>query len=383
MKLDKAQAEAIVRGGVAALQGGDGAAAQRAFRQVIDAGFASPQLWLMLCEATRISGDGAAQEAALDGLLALDPHNLRGLLMRGDWHAQHGRVRAAASFYRAAVAAAGGAGPRPHWLEEEVEKARAYVADSADRYRGALFERLSTEREEAGTRFGEALDILVGRRRIFPQQPSSFYFPGLPQRQFYEREEFAWGPPLEAATQAIRAELEAVIRGGGDFRPYVEDDPNRPRQDFHGMHGDPSWGAYYLWKDGAVVEENAARCPRTVAALEAVPISRIGGRTPSVLFSMLRPGAHIPPHHGMLNCRLICHLPLIVPPGCWLRVGNETRLSEPGKLMIFDDSIEHEARNGSDDIRVVLLFDIWRPELTPAERDAVSAMFNAIDAFGS
>ena len=83
----------------------------------------------------------------------------------------------------------------------------------------------------------------------------------------------------------------------------------------------------------------------------------------------------------MLNCRLICHLPLIVPPGCWLRVGNETRHWEEGKLMIFDDSIEHEAKNESDQTRIILLFDIWRPELSEHERTGISAIFDAIDRF--
>ena len=127
--------------------------------------------------------------------------------------------------------------------------------------------------------------------------------------------------------------------------------------------------------------ENAARCPKTMDALGKVPLSNIGSRTPSVLFSMLRPGAHIPPHHGMLNSRLICHLPLIVPEGCWLRVGNETRTVEAGKMMIFDDSIEHEAKNESGEVRIILLFDIWRPELNEAERAGISAIFDAIDRF--
>ena len=69
----------------------------------------------------------------------------------------------------------------------------------------------------------------------------------------------------------------------------------------------------------------------------------------------------------MLNTRLICHLPLIVPPGCGFRVGNETREWEEGKLLIFDDTIEHEAWNESDQDRVVLIFDIWRPELSEAD----------------
>ena len=108
-----------------------------------------------------------------------------------------------------------------------------------------------------------------------------------------------------------------------------------------------------------------------------MPLTHIGRRTPSVFFSRLEAAAHIPPHHGLLNCRLICHLPLIVPPGCWLRVGNETRQWEDGKLLIFDDSMEHEAKNPTGHLRIVLIFDIWRPELTEAERAAISTIFDA------
>jgi aspartyl/asparaginyl beta-hydroxylase (cupin superfamily) len=118
-----------------------------------------------------------------------------------------------------------------------------------------------------------------------------------------------------------------------------------------------------------------------MAALEKVPMTRIGAKTPSVLFSKLTPGAHIPPHRGMLNCRLIAHLPLIVPDGCWLRVGNETRRWEEGKLLIFDDSFEHEARNESGETRIVLLFDLWRPELGDDEKAGISAIFDTIDRF--
>ena len=85
----------------------------------------------------------------------------------------------------------------------------------------------------------------------------------------------------------------------------------------------------------------------------------------------------------MLNTRLICHLPLIVPPGCRLRVGNSVQNVEAGKLLIFDDSIEHEAWNDSDMIRVVLLFEIWRPELTAAERTGLTAIFESITMYGS
>ena len=95
------------------------------------------------------------------------------------------------------------------------------------------------------------------------------------------------------------------------------------------------------------------------------------------MFSLLRPGARIAPHTGMYNTRLVCHLPLIVPPGCRFRVGNEVREWQEGKLLIFDDTIEHEAWNDGTEDRVVLIFDIWRPELSEQERREVAALFRS------
>ena len=127
-----------------------------------------------------------------------------------------------------------------------------------------------------------------------------------------------------------------------------------------------------------MVAEAVARFPATMAALNDVPLCRAPGRTPSVLFSRLVRRTRIPAHHGQVNARLICHLPLIVPPGCGLRVGNETRSWVEGQTLIFDDSIEHEAWNNSDRTRVVLLFDIWRPELSEEERGLVAALLAAV-----
>ena len=70
-------------------------------------------------------------------------------------------------------------------------------------------------------------------------------------------------------------------------------------------------------------------------------------------------------------------MPLIVPDGCGFRVGDATRKWEVGKLFVFDDTIEHEAWNDSDELRVVLIFDLWAPALTPAERKAVARMIGA------
>ena len=308
---------------------------------------------------------------------------LWGLLDRGDEFARSGDEKAAMSFYQAALNGARGPLPDPR-TAQRLRMAQAFIQRRVNEFQDSLDRAVTDVRPSnavSETRLAHALDMLKGNRTIYPQQPAVFYYPYLAQRQFFERQEFYWVPKLEAATPAIRNELVALLDDGADFHPYVEDKPNRPVKPFHHLNNDNSWTALYLWRDGKLVPEIADRCPRTVEALSHVPLTHIGERTPAVLFSRLEGGAHIPPHSGMLNCRLICHLPLIVPEGCWLRVGNETRQPEEGKLLIFDDSIEHEAMNPSDDLRIILLFDIWRPELTETERQAISSIFNAIDDF--
>jgi len=315
------------------------------------------------------------------GAPADDP---KSLLARADDYAEAGDVRAAITFYQAAIKRAQAGRLADRALLPDLQRARRFVQQCVKTFRQSL-ERAVDEHQPADAvaahRIRHALELLKGERQVYQQQPSVLYYPYLAQRQYFEREEFGWVAALEAETPAIREELLALLDSGPGFRPYVENDPNRPYRDFHGLNDNKDWTALYLWRDGKRIEENAKLCPRTMAALDKVPLSAIGARTPAVLFSRLEAGAHIPPHTGMLNCRLICHLPLIVPPGCWLRVGNETREWEEGKLLIFDDSFEHEAKNPTDALRIILLFDVWRPEVTDEERSAISAIFDSIDRF--
>jgi hypothetical protein len=309
---------------------------------------------------------------------------LQATLARADDFAARGDVRAAVAFYQSALKSVRDVGGLDRDTIAQLQRAQAFVAGRVREFQQSLEQAVAHAHPAdpvAALRLAHSLDMLKGERQVYQQQPSVLYYPYLAQRQYFEREEFEWVPALEAATPAIREELAALVDEGADFRPYVENHPDRPNRDFHGLNDNPDWTALYLWRDGKVVEQNAARCPKTMTALENVPLSRIGSRTPAVLFSRLEPGAHIPPHSGMLNCRLICHLPLIVPNGCWLRVGNETREWEEGKLLVFDDSFEHEAKNPTGELRIILLFDIWRPELGEEERTAISAIFDSIDRF--
>ena len=102
-----------------------------------------------------------------------------------------------------------------------------------------------------------------------------------------------------------------------------------------------------------------------------MPRARIESRAPTAFFSILEANTRIPAHTGVTNTRLTVHLPLIVPPDCGFRVGGTTREWVPGKAWVFDDTIEHEAWNLSDTPRAILIFDIWNPLLTAAERELI------------
>jgi len=384
MPLTDIEARTLKQAAVDALRRADFAKARRQFEEAASGGHADGLVWLGLAASCRGLGDKPAMAAATDKVLALEPKNVRALIMKADHLLDGGDVPSALSFYRAAMRSATTAGRLPQDLINELNRAQA----TCERYAHQFEDYLSAKVQAAGfdgsnSRFGRALDILHGKRNVFLQEPRHFYFPELPQIQFYDRDQFPWLDAIEAATDDIRREAEAVLADEDAFRPYVTPSgKERPRGDDHGMRDNPEWSAFFMQRDGELIPENAARCPKTMKALEGAPLSEAKGRMPSILFSLLRPGAHIPPHTGVVNVRLVCHLPLIVPGDCMLRVGNETREWIEGKAWVFDDSINHEAWNQSLEPRVILLFDVWRPELSEEERRLVSAMLEAIDAYG-
>ena len=83
--------------------------------------------------------------------------------------------------------------------------------------------------------------------------------------------------------------------------------------------------------------------------------------------AVLEGKSHVKPHFGVTNTKLRVNLPLVVPQDAssYLRIGDVTEQLEEGKIVVFDDSFEHEAWNNSPTgVRVVLLVDINHPDLS-------------------
>jgi hypothetical protein len=384
--MEPGAAETILKQATETIGRRDGASARKQLQPLLDEA-PIPAALFLLAQACRVEGDEPAERGAIDQLLALQPTHLGALLMKGAALARAGDDDGAMASYQASLAVADqarrGGHILPAMLANEVNRAaqwvRGYVAERTARIDRALADGgFGPGKHSAAVE--EALAILRGEAPIQVQQPTSFYFPGLPQRSFYEREEFDWAPALEERAGTIKAELEALLRSQAEeFEPYIGADADRSGGTAPNAHlaGDASWSAFHLLKGGVPVEGHAERFPETLAALQLAPLPRIADRSPMALFSLLKPGAHIRPHHGLFNFRLICHLPLIVPSDCTLRVGNQRRQWREGQLLIFDDSMEHEAWNRSIQQRIILLFEVWRPEIGEADREALRVLLEA------
>jgi beta-hydroxylase len=158
---------------------------------------------------------------------------------------------------------------------------------------------------------------------------------------YYPAAQFPFTATLEGGWRSIRKELEDLH--ATNFVPW----PER----FLYAQG---WEVFGLYAFGRKLDRNCELCPETTHLIEQIPGLTTAG------FSSLAPGTHIAAHTGYTKSVLRCHLGLIVPPGCSMRVGAETREWREGECLVFDDTIEHEVWHRGDRPRVILLLDFMR-----------------------
>lgn len=169
---------------------------------------------------------------------------------------------------------------------------------------------------------------------------------------FLDPDKIEFVKSLEAHWKKIRDEYLALP--GESFDPWVQ------RQ----MHGG-GWSVFGLVALGKPIPGACERCPQTAAALKEVPGLSMAG------FSRLAPRTHVKPHIGWAASVYRLHLALVVPDGCALRVGGETRQWQEGRCLIFEDTVQHEAWNNSELPRGVLLLDFLRPGISGSVEDYI------------
>ena len=362
-----------------AARAGDFATARTLLEQAATGEGASAGLWAKLSAMRKASGDSKGALNALDAALAIDPLDFSILLSRALMLERLGDPRAAIA-YGNALAQAPADEPVPPPMQKAIEHARAmwsaHQAAAEARLSAAIPADLSSFERTQVERF---ISNQTRRTRHFHQEPSDLHFPGLPEIEFHDRSLFPKLNALEQQTEAIRAEFDALIAAeAAEMVPYIQYPERVPLRQWAELNHNRDWTAIHLLQNGARVEANARHCPKTMAAIAPLPQPQVAGASPNAMFSLLAPRTRIPPHTGVANTRLVCHLPLIVPPGCGFRVGETVREWRPGEAFVFDDTIEHEAWNDSDQLRVVFICDLWPPALSPSARQAVAAVISAL-----
>lgn len=367
---------------------GRGAAAQAAalFTHATQADAKTASLWSNLANSLRALGRRQDEREAIEKALALDPRHVTSLLQKATLFEDSGDPRNAARIFQQALSnIPKGSAPAPA-IRELVEHAKTVVAADQASLGAALEERLGEIRARHGgrteRRVDQCLELLTGRRSVFFPRPTFLYFPELPAIEFFERSDFPWLDAIEAAADEIRAELmNVLIADRPGLQPYVDFAAGLPIDQWKELNHSRRWSAYFLWNQGTPQPSHIARCPRTAEVLAGAPRCDVADRAPTAFFSVLDAATSIPAHTGVTNTRLTVHLPLIIPPDCGFRVGGTTREWVPGKAWVFDDTIDHEAWNKSDMPRAILIFDIWNPFLSEAERDLVRAATEVVGTY--
>jgi aspartyl/asparaginyl beta-hydroxylase (cupin superfamily) len=337
-------------------------------------------LWLRVAALHRGSGKPREALDAVHRALALNPLDFPSLLMRASLLDRLGDPAASEAWGNALANKP--AGDLPPQLAAVVAQGEQKHSEWLASREAAMKERMADSEARADDlerkRIERFRNNVLRRTKPFHSTPTHYHFPELAEREFHPRTLFPWLAEIEAATDTLSAELEVVMHAErAELVPYIQYDEHLPLDQWRTLNKNADWTAIHLWKNGEQVDANARHCPKTMALLERVPQPRVAGAGPNAMFSLLAPRTAIPPHVGVSNARLVCHLPLTVPEGCWFRVGAETRHWKRGEAFVFDDTIEHEALNPSEELRVVFIFDLWHPDLSEVERGAVKALIES------
>lgn len=380
-------AEAEYRLAQIAANRGDAAQCRIHMERAVAANPDNPEYWFRLGDVCQRAGDTTHAATAYEHVLKHDPANVPALIRLAGLRLAVGDREGAADACQRVVLIQGPVAmalrnPRLPaamrrtlqqiqatlaWKYRElIAQTRAYL-DA--RYKAADLERIYVALDGLGAARG------AGGHEL--QRPEFLYFPGLRAEPWFDARAFRWHDEVAAAHETIRDEYLSLDRGAVGFTPYIHtvtDQTTLQGTDFSTLAGNSDWSAYHLNKAGWI-DAQCGRCPQTAALMRRLPLAEAEGYMPEVFYSVLAPGTDIVPHFGQTNIRLTVHLGLIIPTGCGIRVGGETRHWAAGEILAFDDSFEHAAWNHGDSERVVLIFEAWHPDLTEPERDGLQHFF--------
>ena len=309
------------------------------------------------------------------------PHIATSYLYAAYWLEQSKLIDAAASLYSLAqeadpgiltIAAATAAPQRAIRSQAGNKLLRSYLSEQ---HRG-LFEKTKTTQRIKNAIWPQTHDQALSFNSA-QFAPQLFYIPDLAERPYFEAEEFDWADELSNNSHIIKNELNAFLQkanSGSTLRPYIP-------KEFSGepslkkLAGSDEWSALDLYRNGELNEEISNSFPKTLGLMKQVPSYGLGSTPFEVFFSLLKPRQEISKHFGESNHSLTVHLALAIPNKCYLEVAGQKRKWIEDELTLFDDSFQHSAHNPSDQQRIVLIFSVWHPSLSDAEKHAIQLSF--------
>lgn len=211
-------------------------------------------------------------------------------------------------------------------------------------------------------------------RGIFPSfwQRSLYNEPGLRAQPVWSVNETGIGEALlmiQDHWRAIRDEALSVLDSvNGGFVIETEN-----------LKDTGYWAQFDLYIQGQRMAKNCARVPLTCSLIDSIPEVR-GCRRGQVKFSVMKSGTHVHAHSGPTNCRLRAHLGLHIPEATsdssMLRVADQYLSWQNGEMLVFDDSFDHEVwyNNENNESRLVLILDLWHPDLSAEKRATLPAI---------
>lgn len=359
---------------------GDLQGAQALLTEAADLPGADVMTFLKLAGLQRASAQPQRALESVHRALSFSPRDFTALLMRASLLDQLKDPEAAEAWGHAIAQRP--VGDLPPSLAQAVaqgeQRVAAWQEERQEKLVAAMSEADAAADEWTRHQLARFRSNIIRKTRVYHSQPTHFHYPGLAEREFHPRSLFPWLDALEAATDDIAAEFDALMTAErAELVPYIQYPEHQPLDQWRSLNQSRDWTAIHLLQNGERVDANARHCPRTLEILSQCDQPHVRGASPNAMFSLLAPNTAIPAHVGVNNARLVCHLPLVVPEGCWFRVGEEKRFWRRGEAFLFDDTIEHEAMNPSGELRVVLIFDAWRPELSSIERQAIAAAIEA------
>lgn len=236
-----------------------------------------------------------------------------------------------------------------------------------------------------------ASDIVKGpsllRTSLHRPAPSLVFLPGLRSLPFWTQLDAEnntrvayQDPELQYAVQYLEENWSTIANEYNSFEDLLPPSDYSYKETEHKLHiGQWDWHSFML--KGKVQHPFCQQFPQTATILQKLRHEGLlfaGTPFGYSFFSTLHPKSSIAAHSAPMNFRVRVHLPLLVPEmgSCGIRVGPITRTWSEGKALVLDDSYEHEVWNETESRRVILLVDLWHPDVTMQERKDIVDLFD-------